>query len=54
MDFPESPLLAAQKVRDGSSSVIPCIVMKNDGILYDQRRHFLLSHCDYDLFAKVK
>ena len=45
-------LPAVQEVRD-SSGVTPFIVMKNDGVLYHLVT-FLLSPCDYDLFAKVK
>ena len=30
------PLPMAQEVRDSSSGVTPCIVMKNDGVLYHQ------------------
>ena len=33
--FQNLPLLAAQGIRD-SSGVTPCIVMKNDGVLYHQ------------------
>ena len=32
--FENLPLPATQEVRDSSSGVTPCIVMKNDGVLY--------------------
>ena len=37
--------IAAQEVRDSSSGVTPCIVMKNDGVLYYQecRRVLLIG-----------
>ena len=38
--FQNLPLPAAQDVRDGSSGVTPCIVMKNDGVLYHQVSSF--------------
>ena len=41
--FQNLPLPAAQVVRDSSSSVTLCIVMKNDGVLYHQVSPFLLS-----------
>ena len=47
------PSPAAQEVRD-SSGVSPCIVMKNDRVLYHQVSSFSPSPCDFDLFAKVK
>ena len=51
--FQNLPLPEVQEVRENSSGVTPCIVMKNDdGVLYHQM--LLLSPCDYDLFAKVK
>ena len=53
VDVPESPLPTAQEVHGGSSVVIPCIIVKNDRVLYHQVS-FLLSPCDYDLFSKVK
>ena len=34
--FQNLPLSAAQEVRDSSSGVTPCIIMKNDGVLYHQ------------------
>ena len=34
------PLLAAQEARDSSSGVTPCIVMKNDRVLYHQVSSF--------------
>ena len=34
------PLSAAQEVRDSSSGVTVCIVMKNDGVLYHQVSSF--------------
>ena len=34
--FQNLPLPAAQEVRESSSGVINCIVMKNDGVLYYQ------------------
>ena len=34
------PLPAAQEVRDGSSGMTLCIVMKNDGVLYHQVSSF--------------
>ena len=37
--FQNLPLPAAQEVRDSSSGVIPCIVMKNNGVLYHQVLH---------------
>ena len=52
--FQNSPLPAAQEVRDSSCGVTPCIVMKNDRVLYHQVHSFLMSPCNYDLFAKVK
>ena len=38
MMFQNIPLPVAQEVRD-SSGVTPCIVMKNDGVLYHQVLH---------------
>ena len=38
VDVPESPIASAD-VRD-SSGVTPCIVMKNDGVLYHQESSF--------------
>ena len=32
--FQNLPLPAAEKVRDSSSGVTPCTVMKNEGVLY--------------------
>ena len=40
--FQNLPLPAAQEVRD-SSSVTPCIVMKNDGVLYQQVLYIVIS-----------
>ena len=37
-------LPAAQEVRDSSSSVTPCIVMKNDEVLYHQVSSFSPEH----------
>ena len=37
--FQNLPLPTAQEVRDSSSGVTPCIVMKNDGALYHQVFH---------------
>ena len=34
--FQNLPLPAAQEVRDSSSGVTPCIVMKDDGVVYLQ------------------
>ena len=36
VDVPESPLSALQEVRDSRCDVTPCIVKKNDGVLYHQ------------------
>ena len=36
VDVPESPIVSGARVRDSSSNVTPCIVMKNDGVLYHQ------------------
>ena len=38
------PLPAAQEVRDSSSVVAPCIVMKNGGVLYHQVSSFSPGH----------
>ena len=38
--FQNLPLPAAQEVRDNSSGVTPCIVMKNDVVLYHQVSSF--------------
>ena len=38
VDVPESPIASEKEVRD-SSGVTPCIVMKNDGVLYHQVPH---------------
>ena len=38
--FQNPQLPAAQEVRDNSSGVTPCIVMKNDGVLYHQMSSF--------------
>ena len=38
--FQNLPLPSAQEVRDSSSDVTPCIVMKNDGVLYHQMSSF--------------
>ena len=38
--FQNLTLSAAQEVRDSSSGVTPCIVMKNDGVLYYQASSF--------------
>ena len=40
VDIPESPNPAVQEVRGSSSDVTPCIVMKNDGVLYHQVSSF--------------
>ena len=53
VDVPVSPIATAEEVRD-SNGVTPCIVMKNDRLCTNKCRPFLLSPCDYDLFAKVK
>ena len=39
-DFPESPIAMAQEVHDSSTCLTPCIVMKNDGVLYHQESSF--------------
>ena len=41
--FQNLPLSAGQEVRDNSSGVIPCIVVKNDGVLYHQVSLFSLE-----------
>ena len=38
--FQNLPLPAAQEVHDSNSGVIPCIAMKNDGVLYHQVSSF--------------
>ena len=38
--FQNLPLPAAQEIRESSSTVTPCIVMKNDGVLYHQVSSF--------------
>ena len=40
VDVPKSPLTVAPEVRDSSNGVTPCIVMKNDGVLYHQVSSF--------------
>ena len=53
VDVPESPIASGARDPDSSSSVIPCIVMNNDGgSVLTKCRRFLLSVCDYNLFAK--
>ena len=38
--FQNIPLPAAQEVRHSSSGVTPCIIMRNDGVLYHQVSSF--------------
>ena len=38
------PLSAVREIRDSSSSMTPCIVMKNDGVLYRQVVVFSPEH----------
>ena len=52
--FQNFPLPAMHEVRDSSSGVTPCIVMKNDGVLNHQCCIFSSALGDYDLFAKLK
>ena len=41
--FQNLPLLTAQEVHDGSSSVTPCIVVTNDGFCTTKCHHFLMN-----------
>ena len=50
--FQNLPLPVPQEVHD-SSGVTPCIVMKNDGVLYQQVLSFFLEFMQFNLFAKV-
>ena len=43
VDVPESYIAAVKEVREYSSGVTPCIVMKNNGILYYQVSSFSLE-----------
>ena len=56
MDIPESivPLSASKEVRDSSSGVTPCIVMKNDGVLYHQVLSFSPDKCLYSVGEYVE
>ena len=49
--FQNLPFPVAQEVRDSSSGVTPCIVMKNDGVLHHQVLHAIPENIPvyYDL-----
>ena len=53
VDVPECPIASGAR-GPRQQRCASCIVMKNDGFCTTKCRRFLLSTCDYNLFAKVK